>query len=230
MKISNDIEILNEIADATQLSRDQVASILDELAASFRKRVNRDEVFTFSIPGLMKVKTTMKPAIPERLGPSINSKERIMYPARPATLIAKISGNGIMEKRKNTRKPTKEKRTEIQILEEIAENAEISTDCVPAVFDQLAESIRKRVKNGQIFTFTIPGLMTVKMVKIAATKERRGINPFTREEVTIRACPARIVPRIIPNGLKRKPKQTLREMAGIKPKSKSSNAKNPRMN
>ena len=227
MKTTNEVEILDEIAAATKLSRKKVAFILDELSASIRERIKRDQIFTFAIQGLMAVVTSMKPAIPERLGPSINSKERIMYPARPATLIVKIGRNGIMEKHKNTRKSTKENRTEIQILEEIAESAKASTDSVAAVFDQLAESIRERVKNGQMFTFTVPGLMTVKTVMRKATKERRGINPFTREEVTFPARPARILRKIIPNGVKRKPKQTLSEMVGIKPKSKSSNAEKP---
>lgn len=220
MKITSEVEILDEIAEVTQLSRNQVASILDELAASVRERIKRDQIFTFVIPGLMKVTTTMKPAIPERLGPSINSKERVIFPARPAMLITKIIPNGIDEKRKKTRNATKKTRSEIQILEEIAENAQISTDQVSAVLDQLTESISERVKNGQIFTFRVPGLMTVKTVMKRAIKGGQGINPFTKEIVTFRPQPARIVARIAPNGLKRKPKQTLTEMLSKKPKNK----------
>jgi nucleoid DNA-binding protein len=124
-------------------------------------------------------------------------------------------------KRKNPHKPTNKTRTEIRIAEEIAESAQISTDQVAAVLDQLTESIMERVKNGQIFTFSAPGLMTVKAVMRKAIKSGQGINPFTKEIFKIRPQPARIVAKITPNGLKRKPKQTLTEMVSKKPKSKS---------
>ena len=54
--------------------------------------------------------------------------------------------------------------------------------------------------------FTVPGLMKCKVQHKPATKARKGINPFTGEEVMFKAKPARSVVKIRP--LKR-----LKEMA-----------------
>ncbi|MCK4951550.1 MAG: HU family DNA-binding protein, partial [Gammaproteobacteria bacterium] len=52
-------------------------------------------------------------------------------------------------------------------------------------------------------TFTVPGLMKVKVVRKPATKARKGINPFTGEEMMFKAKPARNVAKVLPlKGLK----------------------------
>ena len=38
--------------------------------------------------------------------------------------------------------------------------------------------------------FTVPGLMKLRVVKKPATKARKGINPFTGEEMMFKAKPA----------------------------------------
>ena len=45
-------------------------------------------------------------------------------------------------------------------------------------------------KNG---IFVIPGLIRMVVIKKPATKARKGINPFTKEETTFKAKPARKV-------------------------------------
>ena len=45
-------------------------------------------------------------------------------------------------------------------------------------------------KNG---VFVIPGLIRMVVIKKPATKARKGINPFTKEETTFKAKPARKV-------------------------------------
>src|ERR1035438_3700752 len=45
-------------------------------------------------------------------------------------------------------------------------------------------------KNG---LFVVPGLIRLVVVKKPATKERKGINPFTKEETIFKAKPARKV-------------------------------------
>jgi hypothetical protein len=52
-------------------------------------------------------------------------------------------------------------------------------------------------------TFTVPGLMKVKVVRKPATKARKGLNPFTGEETVFKAKPARNVVKVLPlKGLK----------------------------
>ena len=41
--------------------------------------------------------------------------------------------------------------------------------------------------------FTVPGLMRITVKRKPATKARPGINPFTKEPITIKAKPARKV-------------------------------------
>ena len=44
----------------------------------------------------------------------------------------------------------------------------------------------------------MPGLMKIKVVRKPATKARPGINPFTGEEIMIKAKPARNVVKVTP--------------------------------
>ena len=46
--------------------------------------------------------------------------------------------------------------------------------------------------------FKLPGLMKVKVTRKPATKARKGINPFTKEETVFKAKPARNVVKILP--------------------------------
>jgi nucleoid DNA-binding protein len=46
--------------------------------------------------------------------------------------------------------------------------------------------------------FTVPGVAKMKVVKKAATKARKGINPFTKEPMVFKAKPARKLVKIRP--------------------------------
>ena len=46
--------------------------------------------------------------------------------------------------------------------------------------------------------FTLPGLMKIVTQKKPATKARKGINPFTGEETTFAAKPARTMVKVRP--------------------------------
>jgi len=79
--------------------------------------------------------------------------------------------------------------TKAQVIAEIAESAELDKKSVTRVFDSLTELIKKELRkpNGE---FVIPGLLKLRAVKKAATKDRPGVNPFTKEAITIKAKPA----------------------------------------
>jgi nucleoid DNA-binding protein len=59
---------------------------------------------------------------------------------------------------------------------------------VEAVMKAIASVSTAALKKGDVVT--IPGLVRLKAVKKPATKERDGINPFTKEKVRIPAKPA----------------------------------------
>lgn len=58
---------------------------------------------------------------------------------------------------------------------------------VVSVLDCLNQLIEKHVKSGGPGTFVMPGLMKISVVKKPARPARKGINPFTGEEIMIKA-------------------------------------------
>ena len=47
-------------------------------------------------------------------------------------------------------------------------------------------------------SITVPGLLKLRVVKKPARKARKGVNPFTGEEMMFKAKPARNVVKILP--------------------------------
>ncbi len=58
------------------------------------------------------------------------------------------------------------------------------------VIDCLTQVIEKHIKSGGPGSFVMPGLIKIKVVKKPARAARKGINPFTGEEIMIKAKPA----------------------------------------
>lgn len=61
---------------------------------------------------------------------------------------------------------------------------------VVAVLECLTQVIEKHVKAGGPGIFVMPGLMKISVVKKPARPARKGVNPFTGEEIMIKAKPA----------------------------------------
>jgi len=99
-----------------------------------------------------------------------------------------------------------ERYNKTQILNEIAENTELSKKQVQAVLDSLGDVIERHVKKRAVGEFVLPGLLKIQAVKKPAKKARKGINPFTGEETVFKAKPASIAVKI-------RPLKKLKEMA-----------------
>jgi DNA-binding protein HU-beta len=83
------------------------------------------------------------------------------------------------------------KLTKTQVITALSEETELSKKDVARVFEALSALIAKQlVGRGGPGEVVIPGLLKLKAVKKPATKEREGINPFTKEPITIAAKPA----------------------------------------
>lgn len=76
------------------------------------------------------------------------------------------------------------------IIKTITDVTCIGRKDVVNVLDTLNQVIEKHVKSGGPGTFVMPGLLKIKVVKKPARASRKGINPFTGEEITIKARPA----------------------------------------
>ena len=86
--------------------------------------------------------------------------------------------------------------TKSEILSSLAESTELSKKDVAAVFDALSGLVAKNVGKRGPGVFNVPGLMKIKVQRKPATKARKGINPFTGEETTFKAKPARNVVKV----------------------------------
>ena len=86
--------------------------------------------------------------------------------------------------------------TKSEIVSQICKDADLSRKQVAAVFESLNGIVKKSLRGAG--TFTLPGLVKMKVVKKPATKAREGINPFTKEKMTFKAKPASKKVRILP--------------------------------
>jgi nucleoid DNA-binding protein len=103
-------------------------------------------------------------------------------------------------KKATTKKTTavKEPMTKSAIVAEIAENTGLANKQVSSVFDEMAILIEKHIKKGAPGQFTLAGIMKIEVKRKPATKARKGINPFTGQEMVFKAKPARNVVKIRP--------------------------------
>ena len=88
--------------------------------------------------------------------------------------------------------------TKTEILNNIADATELSKKDVGAVFDALSDEIKKALGRRGPGQFSIPGLCKIVVQHKPATKERKGVNPFTGEEAIFKAKPARNVVKVRP--------------------------------
>ena len=87
-------------------------------------------------------------------------------------------------------KPVKTKLSKSQMFEALAEDSGVTKSEVKKVWGSLERLIEASICERGYGHFTLPGLMKVTTVRRPAIKARRGINPFTKEEIWFKAKPA----------------------------------------
>ena len=89
------------------------------------------------------------------------------------------------------RTAVKERQTKAQIVAAIADETGLTKKQVKDVLVSLADQAERHLKPRGIGEFIVPELgVKMKTVKKKATKARPGRNPFTGEEIMIKAKPA----------------------------------------
>jgi nucleoid DNA-binding protein len=83
-------EIMVALSEATGLTKQQVANLLDELGKLIAKNVGGDGPGVFAIPGLLQIKAVHKPATPERKGINPFTKQETVFKAKPARSVVKV--------------------------------------------------------------------------------------------------------------------------------------------
>jgi nucleoid DNA-binding protein len=85
-------EIQKSLADATQLSKKQVAGVLDALSDLIGKQLGKKGPGVVALPGLVKITVINKPAQPAKKGVPNPFKpgELMDVPAKPARKVVKV--------------------------------------------------------------------------------------------------------------------------------------------
>ena len=81
--------MFQSLAEATGLSRKQIASVFDELVKLIKRDVGKKGPGVFALPGLLKIKRVNKPATKARQGRNPATGEPMMIKAKPARTIVK---------------------------------------------------------------------------------------------------------------------------------------------
>lgn len=103
------------------------------------------------------------------------------------------AGNGKSAASKLTAKKMpnfKDPLTKSGMIKTIAEVSTVNKRDVVNVLECLTQVIESHIKSRGPGTFVMPGLMKIVVVKKPARAARKGINPFTGEEIMIKARPA----------------------------------------
>ncbi len=92
--------------------------------------------------------------------------------------------------------PADKARTKGEIIRVLSESTGLSKREVDTVFSSLGQLIDLDIGKKGPGVFNVPGLMKIVRVSKPATKARKGVNPFTGEETTFKAKPARNVVKV----------------------------------
>jgi nucleoid DNA-binding protein len=82
-------ELLNSIADVTELPRKQVAAVFEALAGEIKKDLGKRGPGVLTVPGLLKLKVVRKPATKARKGINPFTGQETIFKAKPARNVVK---------------------------------------------------------------------------------------------------------------------------------------------
>ncbi len=84
-------EIIGTIAEKTELTKKEVVAVFEEMASMIQEDLKKNGPGVFTIPGLAKVKVARKPATKARKGTNPFTGEEMMFKAKPARNVVKLT-------------------------------------------------------------------------------------------------------------------------------------------
>jgi nucleoid DNA-binding protein len=84
-----------------------------------------------------------------------------------------------------------------EIMMALSEATGLTKQQVAGLFDELATLIKKNLADDGPGAFMIPDLLQIKLVRKPAVAEHKGVNPFTKEEMLVKAKPAKNVVKLV---------------------------------
>ncbi len=127
-------------------------------------------------------KKTSKPAARKTAVPKASKK-----PVKPTTTPAAKIGAAIASRYSKS-----------QIMQELADISGIARKQAGQVLDHLEDLIARHLSKKGPGEFVLPGILKIHAIQKPATKARKGINPFTKEEVMFKAKPASTAVKVRP--------------------------------
>lgn len=88
--------------------------------------------------------------------------------------------------------------TKALVIERLIESTGLTRKQIVSVFDGLNTQIARELGRKGPGLFQIPNLVKLRLERKPATKAKQGINPFTKEPMTIKAKPARNIVKAVP--------------------------------
>jgi len=86
--------------------------------------------------------------------------------------------------------------TKSEVVRHIAEENDLTRAQAAGTIESLEKLMKRELGRRGPGVFNLAGLLKIKIAMKPATKARKGINPFTGEEMTIKAKPARKTVRV----------------------------------
>jgi nucleoid DNA-binding protein len=84
-------EVINTLAERTSLTKQQISQVLDELGNLISTSLGPDGPGQFTLPGLLKIISKIKPATPERMGIDPFTKQERLFAAKPESRSVKVT-------------------------------------------------------------------------------------------------------------------------------------------
>jgi nucleoid DNA-binding protein len=97
----------------------------------------------------------------------------------------------------NQATPAKKPMNKTEVLAALCDATGLTKQQVSGLFDELAHLIKRNLDEQGPGIFILPGLLQIKVVRKPATEARKGINPFTKEEMMLKAKPAKNVVKLV---------------------------------
>ena len=147
-------------------------------------------------------KAAAKPAVKK-----VVAKKPVAKKAAPKKAAAKPAKKAVVAK--VAAKPAgvvKSRYSKSQIVQEIADITSVARKEVGKMLEHLEDIIARHLSPKGPGEFVLPGILKINAIKKPAKKARKGINPFTGEEVMFKAKPASTAVKV-------RPLKKLKEMA-----------------
>lgn len=157
---------------------------------------------------MAKVKTTVKTskkAAKEEVKVKKSTKKVAGKVAKPTKKEGKVKRTA-KAKPEKVIIPIKEKLNNSQFIQHLVDKTEMDKKAVKLLVETISDTILGCVHPKGVGEFTFPKLFKVVTKKIPAKKARKGISPFSGEEVIFKAKPATVRVKV-------RPMKTLKEAA-----------------